>query len=365
MVESAKTEMSPPERPQHPKRPFPYREEFVEFDGGADGVKLAGTITLPEKKEGDAAKGLKYPAVILVTGSGPQDRDETLMGHKPFLVIADHLTKKGIAVLRYDERGVGKSTGSFEEATSKDFATDVVAAIKFLAKHAEVDASRIGIVGHSEGGLIAPMVAAKHPELLKHIVLLAGPGIDGGEVLVGQSAAIYRAMEGGEDEIKKNVEIIKEVNQAIRDKMSDDDFDKMIEKISEHAAAEQSTDEELDEESQAMSVLTLKSRLSMFKTPWFRYFIEYDPATSLKDVKCSVLALNGEKDLQVLIEPNFQGIRSALESGGNKDFELVAYPELNHLFQKSKTGSPSEYSVLTETFSVDVMDKIADWVHAH
>jgi len=333
-------------RPQHPKEPYPYREEFVTVENSKADCTLAGTLTLP-KEAG------KYPAVVLISGSGPQDRDETLLGHKPFLVIADHLTRQGVAVLRFDDRGIGESTGDFASATSFDFATDVFQLVKFLKKHKEINPDRIGLIGHSEGGLIAPMVAAKLPGKLAHVVLLAGTGIDGAAILESQSRAMSEASDKATpEEIEEGMEALNKIVQAIKDGLADDDVEKLIK--------EMAADEEDADEAAAMT-----AGMDQMTTPWFRYFIKYDPIPALKKTTCPVLALNGDKDLQVLADLNLPAIEQALKDSGNDDFRCVSLPGLNHLFQECETGSPLEYQSIEETFSIKALEEISDWVLKH
>lgn len=334
-------------RPQHPKAPYPYREEFVKVKNPKADCALAGTLTLP-KEEG------KYPGVVLISGSGPQDRDESLLGHKPFLVIADHLTRHGIAVLRFDDRGIGESTGDFGAATSLDFASDVSHLVKFLSKHNEIDPDRIGLIGHSEGGLIAPMVASKLPGKLAHVVLLSGPGVDGAAILESQ----WRAMgEATPEETEKRTDAMKvaqgmKVVQAIKDGVAEEEVEKMIKELA-------------DAEEDDAAANALSAGLDTMTTPWFRYFIKYDPIPALKKTTCPVLALNGEKDLQVLVDLNLPAIEQALKESGNDDFRCVEMPGLNHLFQECKTGSVLEYQSIEETFSRKALEEISDWVLKH
>ena len=332
-------------RPQHPKAPYPYREEFVKVKNPKADCTLAGTLTLP-KEEG------KYPGVILISGSGPQDRDEALLGHKPFLVIADHLTRHGIAVLRFDDRGIGESTGDFNTATSLDFASDVSHLVKFLSKHNEIDPDRIGLVGHSEGGLIAPMVASKLPRKLAHVVLLAGPGVDGAAILDSQWRAMGEAMgEATPEETEKRTDAMKVV-QAIKDGVAEEEVEKLIKELA-------------DAEEDDAAANALSAGLDTMTTPWFRYFIKYDPIPALKKTTCPVLALNGEKDLQVLVDLNLPAIEQALKESGNDDFRCLEMHGLNHLFQECKTGSVREYQSIEETFSRKALEEISDWVLKH
>ncbi len=328
-----------PRRPQNPVKPYPYREEDVVYDNTVQNVRLAATLTLP------AGKG-PFPAVVLITGSGPQDRDETVFAHKPFLVLADHLARRGIAVLRADDRGIGKSTGNFSTATTADFATDAEAGIAYLKTRSEINPHKIGLIGHSEGGIIAPMIAARNPDVA-FIVMLAGTGVRGEDVIVSQTAALNNSgtKEGKEKAVTQEREIL-ELAQ------SDKDGDALAQKLRETSEGK-SSDEQI------------AAQLKQLRSPWFLYFIQFDPATALRKVTCPVLALNGEKDLQVDPKQNLPAIRKALEQAGNTHFEVVELPSLNHLFQTAKTGSIDEYAQIEETFSPTALNKISSWIQAN
>jgi fermentation-respiration switch protein FrsA (DUF1100 family) len=340
-------------RPQHPKPPFPYRAEEVTYANADEGITLAGTLTLPPGAG-------PFPAVVLITGSGPQDRDETLMGHKPFLVIADALTRRGIAVLRSDDRGVGKSGGSMAEATSRDFAGDVRSAVSFLKSRPEVDARRIGLIGHSEGGLIAPLVAAGSADVA-HVVLLAGTGVPGSEIVLKQNELIARA--GGDDEeaIRKRVDRLREAIAVIAAEPDDAAAAAKIRPaILEVVAGEAGGVQE--GASPAAELAGVEAMVKQLTSPWFRTFLTLDPRPALAQVTCPVLALNGEKDLQVPPSQNLPEIERALKSGGNPNVTVKELPGLNHLFQPAKTGAPSEYGAIETTFSPEALELIAKWV---
>ena len=339
-------------RPQEPKPPFPYYSEEVKFLNKKDGNTLAGTLTLPSKQG-------KFPVVILISGSGPQNRDEELMGHKPFLVIADYLTRNGIGVLRYDDRGTAQSTGDFKTATTFDFSKDAEAAINFLLTRDEVDKKKIGLMGHSEGGIIAPMVAARNKNV-GFIVLLAGTGVRGDKLLLMQSEAISRASGVSEERLK---EVNLQNKEAYRIVMQEKDASKLKIELEEYltkcykeqSGSSQKMSSELQEQ-------LIKAYSQQFTSPWMRYFIQYDPVPALKKVKCPVLALNGSADTQVPAKENLSAIKKALETGGNKRFKTVELPGLNHLFQECKTGSPAEYTQIEQTFSPKVLDEILKWI---
>lgn len=339
-------------RPQEPKPPFPYRQEEVTYDNEqAEGVTLAGTLTLPEG-EGP------FPAVILISGSGPQNRDEELLGHKPFLVISDHFTRAGIAVLRFDDRGIGSSTGNFGTATSADFATDVQAGFNFLQKRNDIDPDKIGLVGHSEGGLIAPMVAAKNPEVA-FIVLMAGPGVSGTEILSLQQELIARAEGSSEEEIARTKKISQRAFRELRKTKDVEQTKKELilfvkEELNQLPEKEKAKLGDIDKLAQ--------QQVNMLASPWFRYFLDYDPQQTLKKVSCPVLAINGEKDLQVDAHQNIPIIEKALKAGGNKRVTTKILPGLNHLFQHSETGRASEYATLEETFAPEALELMTEWI---
>ncbi|HSW55941.1 MAG TPA: alpha/beta fold hydrolase [Ignavibacteriaceae bacterium] len=345
-----KTEkLEKPKRPQEPKEPFPYKSEDVKFINNKTGNTLAGTLTLPNKSG-------PFTVVILVTGSGPQNRNEELLGHKPFLVLADYLTRKGIAVLRYDDRGIGESTGDFTKATSEDFADDALAAVEYLKTRNEIN--KIGVAGHSEGGIIAPMVAVQSEDV-NFIVLMAGTGIRGDSILMLQTELIMRATGSDEATIKRDLGIYRQIYSIL---VSDNDdeaikqdlsaiLDDSYKYLTEEEKAEVGTKEQM-----------IEMQLNVLLGKWFRYFVKYDPYPTLVKVKCPVLAINGEKDLQVPPKENLSAIEKALIEGGNKNYKIVEMPGLNHLFQKSETGSPTEYGNIEETFSPEAMKVISDWI---
>jgi pimeloyl-ACP methyl ester carboxylesterase len=332
-------------RPQHPTKPYPYVEEEVTFPSKVKEVTLAGTFTKPH---GDG----RFSAVVLISGSGPQDRDESLLGHKPFLVLADHLARNGIAVLRFDDRGVGKSTGDFAKATSRDFADDVAGAVAYLKGRPDVD--KIGLMGHSEGGLIAPMVAAGDRRIA-FMVLLAGPGVPGDQILVAQGQLILKAMGADEKGLARQRKLQERLLSLAK---AGADAAKLKDAFSETQAefsdAEKKT---LQKELDAAS-----AQISQLATPWFRYFLSYDPRPTLAIVRCPVLAINGELDLQVPCKENLAEIEKALKAGGNRNVTVKEFPGLNHLFQTTKTGLPSEYGKIEETFSPEALKLISEWI---
>lgn len=327
-------------RPQVPKPPVPYRAEDVAFDS-APGVRLAGTLTLPPGRG-------PFPAVALVSGSGPQDRDETLVGHQPFLVLADHLTRQGIAVLRYDDRGVAKSTGRFQDAVIRDFAIDAGAAVAYLRTRADISASRIGLIGHSEGGLIAPMVAEADRKLA-FIVLLAGPAAPSREVMVAQRAAISRVAGANPVMVQRTEAVMRKIDDALIGPGDSVTANAEVRRILTEAAT-----------SAGVKPETIIAQNALVFTPWYRAFITYDPRPTLARLRLPVLALNGSNDLQVVAAQNLPLMREALKGDGRA--KVVELPGLNHLFQTSSNGDPREYGKIEETFSPVALKLISDWI---
>jgi pimeloyl-ACP methyl ester carboxylesterase len=306
-------------------------------------------LTLPQK---DGA----FPAIVLISGSGAQDRNEELMEHKPFLVIADYLTRNGIAVLRFDDRGTAASTGDFQTATSYDFSKDAEAGVKYLQTRKEINKKKIGLIGHSEGGIIAPMVAARNKDIA-FIVLLAGTGVRGEQILILQQDLIAEASGVGEADRKKNQSINEGMYHLILQstgtkQLKTDLTDYLKQVVKDLPAAEKET----------YNDTFIKVSVERLTGPWMQYFIKYDPAPALKKVKCPVLALNGEKDLQVPAKENLDAIWAALTKGGNKRVTTKAFPGLNHLFQECNTGLPTEYATIEQTISPAVLEEIGTWV---
>ncbi len=338
--------IEPPNRPQEPKPPFPYDEEEVSYSSGD--VTLAGTLTLPR---GD---GLA-PAALLITGSGAQDRDEALMGHKPFLVLADHLTRAGIAVLRVDDRGVGGSTGSVATSTSDTFAGDALAGVGFLRNHPKIDSARVGVIGHSEGGLVGPLAASRSGDVA-FVVMLAGPGVPGAEILQLQLEQISLTAGVPPETVAEQKKIQARVLEALVAPESEERTQRLRELI---AAQVDTQGSEMTAEQRAQ---TIDSALVQVDNPWFRFFVEYDPRPTLRAVDVPVLAINGELDLQVDADQNLPEIEKSLEYGNNQDFTILRMPKLNHLFQTASTGAVEEYAQIEETMSPEVLEAITSWI---
>jgi pimeloyl-ACP methyl ester carboxylesterase len=340
-----------PIRSQEPTKPYPYYSEEITFENTKAEITLSGTLTLPSKN------GI-FPVVVLISGSGPQNRDEEIFGHKPFLVLADHLTKNGIGVLRFDDRGTAKSTGNFKTSTTLDFSTDVEASIKYLLSRKEINKKKIGLIGHSEGGIIASMVASKSKNI-SYIVMLAGSGLQGNQLLLLQQELIGKA--SGISEI--NLQLTKNINSNTFNIVIKSENSKQL-KIDLAEYIKQSlkynptfkNSKEIDKEN------FIKSQVNIISSPWMQYFIKYNPAIDLEKVDCPVLAINGEKDLQVPPKENLKAIKKALIMGGNKKITIKELPNLNHLFQQCKTGLPSEYATIEQTISPIALSDITTWI---
>jgi len=333
------------DRPQEPQPPFPYTVEEVTFDNEQAGFTLAGTLTIPE---GDGP----FPGVVLITGSGPQDRNEELVGHKPFLVIADHLTRHGIAVLRYDDRGFGESDGRFPGATSADLVTDAAAAFDYLIGRAEVDTAAVGLIGHSEGGMIAPMLAAPRSDV-GFVVMLAGPGQRGADLLILQTEMLLRAEGAPDDAVAWQLGWVVPVIEVAA---SDLDDEAARAEIGDIVAGVVAADPE------QVAAGELGTATEIYLDPWMRFFLAHDPAPFLERLQMPVLALNGTLDMQVPVDENLSRIEQALDAAGNPDHTVRAMAGLNHLFQHAETGAIGEYARITETFAPEVLDLMSSWI---
>jgi len=323
-------------RPQEPKPPFPYDVRDVRFDDAVAHVTLAGTLTTPRGSG-------PFPAAVLIAGSGANDRDELLLGHKPFAVLADSLTRHGIAVLRFDKRGVDKSGGNFATATTNDFANDAEAAFAFAKSAPRIDAHRLGLIGHSEGGVIAPIVAARRKDVA-FIVLMAGSGVTGDRILIEQLQLIAAANGASSDEVKRQAGKEAAVLQLVKADGPD-----LAGKLRVELKG-------------MVPDAAIDAGVAQMTSPWMREFVSLDPAVALRNVKCPVLAIAGSKDLQVPPEENLAAIRAALHD--NPHVETRVFPGLNHLFQHAVSGSPAEYARIEETMSPEVAETIAKWIGA-
>jgi pimeloyl-ACP methyl ester carboxylesterase len=330
-------------RPQEPKKPYPYVEEEVVFANPKAKIKLAAALSKP-KGPGP------FPAAIMISGSGPQDRDGTGMyGHKPYWVLADHLTRQGIAVLRFDERGVGKSGGAFFGATSDDFASDVLAGVNYLKSRQDIHPGKIGLVGHSEGGVIAPLVASQSDDVA-FTVLLAGPAVPGDRLTLLQDQRILRGMGYSETAVALCLMQTMHIIQVLQEEKND-------------ARAEKPITEGLE----ILNKELLRFGIGPTSFPretyaWQRFFLGYDPRPVLERVACPVLALFGETDLLVPAKENQAEMEQALRRGRTKDFTIKVIPQANHLFQTSNTGLPADHSLIPETMNPAVMETVSEWI---
>ncbi|GAA4962123.1 alpha/beta hydrolase family protein [Algibacter aquimarinus] len=340
-------------RPQDPIEPYNYLSEDVYFTNtAANNIKLAGTFTLPKTK--------KKPAVaILISGSGPQNRNEEVkqFNHRPFLVLSDYLTNQGIAVLRYDDRGVAKSKGDFGSATSLDFASDVEAAISYLKTRKDIDTSKIGLIGHSEGGLIAPIVASKNRDVA-FIVLLAGTGVNGGKILETQTRRAAELAGAQKNILDENEKLSSKIYDIIRNNTDEEIIKTEITNFLNGFKKNNPT----SPIASVISPTMIKQQLSVLKSEWMLNFIRLEPADYLAKTTCPVLALNGSKDFQVLPKLNLEGIKNGLEKANNKDVTIKELDDLNHMFQTAETGSLQEYGQIEETFSPIALEIIKDWI---
>ncbi|MCF8272695.1 MAG: alpha/beta fold hydrolase [Flavobacteriaceae bacterium] len=335
-------------RLQEPVKPYPYYEEEVVFKNTEANIALAGTLTLPSENG-------KFPIVILISGSGPQDRDESFMGHKPFLVLSDYLTRQGIGVLRFDDRGQGESTGDFGNATTEDFSKDVLSAIAYLKTRNDVDIKNIGLIGHSEGGIIAPL-AANNSKDVAFMVLLASTGISGAELSVMQSKILRQFP------VKDEVAYEKDTRKAIAIVISNKSESEIKSELTKHY------NDFLRPILTSLNVpekninLFIESQLKTSLKPWSRYFLQYNPADEIEKLQIPVLSLNGSKDTQVNAKINQNGIRQALIKGGNKDYKIIELENLNHFFQECETGKMDEYRKIEQTFSPRALNEISSWI---
>lgn len=332
-------------RPQTPQQPYSFDEETIAADytdSQGNKVHLEGTLSLPR---GNASR---YPCIVLVSGSGQQNRDEEIMQHKPFLVLADYLASRGIAVLRYDDRGVGASTGNLDNSTTELFAEDAEAMLRAVRKNKHVDSKRLGMGGHSEGGAIAPMVAARNKDV-KFVVMLAGQGCTGRDVLLQQNDAIYRAGGTADSLVAIRVKCFRELF-SLPQESKQKDYQAIIDRHTANLTKEQKDEIGLGKG----TAYQMKQQMDI---PWMRAFIALDPSEYLPKVNCPVLALNGSNDCQVVSKPNLDRIKALCPKADCREL-----PGLNHLFQHSDTGSPNEYILIEETFSPEAMKTIADWI---
>jgi uncharacterized protein len=341
---------------QAPVPPFPYISEDIIYYNADKSLQFGGTITIPERKG-------RFPAALLISGSGQQNRDGEIMGHKPFAVIADYLTKKGFIVLRVDDRGVGKSTGIFDSSTSFDFAKDVKMGIDYLLTRSEVEKTKIGLIGHSEGGMIAPMVASERQDI-NFIILLAGPGVKIIDLMSEQNTSVLKSIGISKKSIntyrpfyKKLISEVSEAKDTVTAfAIAKETLNGWVVKTDKKVLKELNFE---TVENQEKMVAQITKKLS---SPWQKYFISFDPSPYLKKLHCKVLALNGEKDIQVIAKQNLTGIKKALKRSNSKTYNIIQLSGMNHLFQKCESCTIQEYSQLEESFSPSALKIIGDWL---
>jgi pimeloyl-ACP methyl ester carboxylesterase len=333
-------------RPQNPQKPYPYREEMVSFAAANGAVTLAGTLTLPP---GDGP----FAAAVLAGGSGPNDRDETTAGHKLFLVLADYLTRRGVAVLRYDKRGIAQSSGDFATAGLQDFAGDAASALNFLKSRKEVDAQRLGVIGHGEGAILAAL-AAKNTADVKWLALLGAPATSGERALLRQSELVARAGGLGEEQITQSLTFDRKAYAVVRGEKNAETAQRQLQALVEQSGL-----------SPSMPPAAVQAQLHMMTSPWFREYLDYDPLPDLEKLKCPVLALAGDRDLQVDSLENVPLLKKAYEASGNQDFTVVEMEGLNHLLQTAQSGSPALYGAIEETIAPDALAAIGNWIAEH
>jgi hypothetical protein len=336
-----------------PEPPPPYRQEEVTIQNGP--IVLAGTLTVP------ATPGA-HPAVVLITGSGPQNRDEDVFGVKPFRMIADHLTRAGIAVLRCDDRGVGGSTGSVPKSTTADFAEDALAQVRYLEARPDIDKAHIGLLGHSEGGLVAPIAAATSKSVA-FIVLMSGPALTGEKIMLAQAELLAAAERLPEEQVRANADLQRMMFAAVRSGIGWEAVTEAGEKLALSAIARLPEEQrKMMGDPQAVARQQIAAQVASARSPWFKFFLDYDPAPTLAKVQIPVLALFGGKDLQVPAEPNRRAMEEVFAKSGLKDYRLVVMPGANHLYQEANTGSVSEYTKLKKEFLPGFLDLLTTWI---
>lgn len=348
IFEKGKKSIEAPKRPQEPKPPYPYKEEVISFE--SQNATLSRTFTSPFSKA-------SFPVVILISGAGPSDRDGSILGHKPLWILADYLTRQGIAVLRFDKRGCGKSTGDINNATTEDFASDVFAGVEYLLSRNDIDSKKIGLIGLSEGGIIAPMVALKSHDI-GYIVLMAACGVNGEEMMCSWSESVEKDKGSTEESIEKDRRYKKELFAVLKNEKNFEIAAKQLRKIIlNHTISKENKAALSSFESEAID-----AEVNYLNTHWFRYFLTYEPALALREIQIPVLALHGELDKQILSKQNLPAISQALKEAGNENYKVIELPKLNHIFQTCQDGSFAEYSKIEETVSPVALGLIADWI---
>lgn len=326
-----------------------YESVEVSFLNKKDNIKLAGTISIPKVDK-------KVPAVLLIQGSGPHNRDEEILGYKPFETIANYLAKKGIAVLRVDRRGCGKSEGEYLSLDMNHFVKDAHYAVKFLKSYSNIDTNKIGLIGHSLGGLIAPLTAGQTNDIA-FIISCAGPGIWGNDMLYSQDS-LYAKLSGVKPEDYKKIKRLcdRRYDLIMKDSISEEEineFSQIYIKISEYVT---------DDLRRMFFSIPANQAYSFFRAPQFKKAMEIDPVLAWENVKCPVLAINGANDFQTAADINLKGIKKGLSEGGNTHFKIIKLQNHNHLFQQTDYGNPIEYGKLKEPFSPIVLNLMTDWI---
>ena len=344
-------------RPQNPHEPFRYDVEEVEFANQLSGAdhKLAGVLTKPKRPF------RPVPAVILISDAGPHDRDGTVAHHRPFAVLADHLTRGGIAVLRYDDRGTGRSTGYFDGANTRDFAFDVLAAMEFLKAQKNIDPSKIGLIGHGEGGVVASIVASQRDDV-GFIVMLAGYGLPGDGTMLARSEAIGRAAGVPDDIMKTSRQLSLELFKLLREEDVDAQKLEQLSTALRKGLGTLDNNNTRDEAGAGDFGVAIGEQFEDLESFWLKSFVQLDPAETMRKVHCPVLALNGDSDLEVPADLHLSAIETAIRSGGNDQVMTRRLPELNHLFQTTRVGFPNKYSAIDETISPAVLKGISQWI---
>lgn len=346
-------------RSQDPKD-FPYYREDVQFKNAKADITLAGTLTLPENKK-------VTKVVIMITGSGPQNRDEEILefNHRPFLVWSDWLTKQGIGVLRYDDRGVGKSTGKYSGSSTSDFADDAEAAVEYISQRSDMKNIEIGLIGHSEGGMIAPMIALKNSKV-RFVVMLAAVGLPSDKLLLEQMEDINALSNVAPEKSKRQIRTEEKIfeylkinrTETVSEELSQgyiDGLKRVIDEEFSHYPKEAFEGKTIDE--------MTNTYVKVYTGKWLRNFILCDPTATLEKIMCPVLALNGTLDCQVRCKSNLDAIKKCLNKAKNSNFEVIPMEGLNHIFQKAKTGSVSEYSQIEETVNPAALQKVSEWIN--
>lgn len=338
------TEISRRRRPQEPLPPYPYEAQEVIYANPTAQCQLAGTLTLPRRPR-------PCPAALLISGGGAQNRDGMILGHRPFLVLADCLSRRGIAVLRVDDRGVSASTGDRSQATSEDYARDALAGVSFLKGRDEINPHLIGLIGHSEGGIIAALAAAQSQDIA-FVVMMGSPGLPGREYLLQYEESTRQAFGQSEENIA--------TSRALQDRILT-----TLEAEEDQTIARVKIRKFLEGLDPPVPERRLEATLKRFLSPWYRFLVRHNNGATLREVKCPVLAMFGEKDIQVPPHRNLEAVEQALKRGCNKDYRVVELPGLNHLFQTAQTGAPSEYAEIEETLSPLALELIAGWIREH